>query len=70
MNDFQRYEAHLKSLPVEELIAELTRQRQRERAWATSNAAHDAAIFFGMTSYTSTDGWRVAACERELARRG
>ena len=69
MNKYQEYEVFLKSLTDEELSAELQHQNNRENKYAGSQAAHDAALFFGMMSYASSDAWRVTACERELARR-
>ena len=63
------YERFLKRLSEDQLSNELSRQRNRENSYANSQAAHDAAIFFGMTSYRSGDAWKITACERELARR-
>ena len=69
MNKYQNYEDFLKSLSDAELSDEFHRQNNRENAYANSQFAREAAIFFGMFSYRSSDAWMVTACERELARR-
>ena len=69
VNEYAHYEKYLRELSQDNLESEYRRQRDRENRYAASQEAHDAAIFFGMTSYRSGDAWKVTACERELTRR-